>query len=151
MKVLVKFSDLRKLKYENKFLKDNIKGLENRVYELNSETIRLDNALDRAVEKEREIENQLKNAKDTAEEVKFLTEENNVLTEENNRLKTYAERKQPKFWFRDRVRIKEDIDEVFVIGRMLFKNNGFLFSDFLGDYPLYEEDELELVYEDISK
>ena len=151
MRVLVKFSDLRKLKDENKFLKANIKDLENRIYELNSETIRLDNALDKAIERERELEAKLENAKDTAEEIKLLTAENNVLIEENNKLKKYAERKQPKFWFGDMVRIKEDTGEVFIIGRMLFEDDVILFSDTLGDYALYEENELELVDEDISK
>ena len=151
MKVLVKFSDLRKLKDENKFMKENIKDLENRIYELNSETIKLDNALDKSVEKERELEAELETAKYAAEEVKLITAENNVLIEENNKLKKYAERKQPKFWFGDRVRIKEDTDEVFIIGRMLFKNDVFLFSDTLGDYSFYKENELELVDENISK
>lgn len=151
MKVKVKFSDLRKLTDENKFMKTNIKDLENRIYELNSETIRLDNALDKTIERERELEAKLENAKDTVEEIKLLTAENNVLIEENNKLKTYAERKQPKFWFWDRVRIKEDTGEVFIIGRMLFKNYVFLFSDTLGDYSFYEENELELVDENISK
>ena len=150
MKVLVKFSDLRKLQDENKFLKDNIKILEIRKNELNSETIRLDNALDKAVERERELEAKLENAKDTAEEIKLLTAENNVLIEENNKLKTYAERKQPKFWFGDKVRIKEDPDEVFIIRRMLFEDDFILFSDALEDY-YYEENYLELVDENISK
>ena len=151
MRVLVKFSDLRKLQDENKFLKDNIKILEIRKNELNLETIRLDNALDKAIERERELEAKLENARYTAEEVKLLTAENNVLTEENNKLKTYVERKQPKFWFGDMVRIKEYTDEVFIVGRMLFKNDVFLFSDTLGDYSFYEENELELVDENISK
>ena len=150
MRVLVKFSDLRKLQDENKFLKDNIKILEIRKNELNSETIRLDNALDKAIERERELEAKLENAKDTAEEVKLLTAENNVLIEENNKLKTYSERKQPKFWFGDKVRIKEDPDEVFIIRRMLFEDDFILFSDALEDY-YYEENYLELVDENISK
>ena len=151
MRVLVKFSDLRKLKDENKFLKDNIKILEIRKNELNSETIRLDNALDKAIERERELENEIEIARYTAEEVKLLTAENNVLIEENNKLKTYAERKQPKFWFGDRVRIKEDTGEVFIIGRIILKNDVFLFSDILGDYSFYGEHELELIDENISK
>ena len=150
MRVKVKFSDLRKLKDENKFLKDNVKDLENRIYELNSETIRLDNALDKAIERERELEAKLENAKDATEEVKLLTAENNVLIEENNKLKTYAERKQPKFWFGDKVRIKEDPGEVFIIRRMLFEDDVILFSDALEDY-YYEENYLELVDENISK
>ena len=152
MKVMVKFSDLRKLEDNNEFFKNNVGKLEERIYELNQETIRLDNALDSAVEKEREIEAKLEIARYTAEEVKLLTEENNVLTEENNRLKTYAERRQPKFWFGDKVRIKEDTVEEFIIGRITFEDYIFLFSDTFGYYTLYEEDELELITDEhISK
>ena len=151
MKVLVKFSDLRKLQDKA-----------NRMKEMHDDFNR---KLDTAIKNEKNFREIIKNkdteiiklqckldeVTDTTEEIKLLTAENNVLTEENNRLKTYAERKQPKFWFGDRVRIKKDTDEEFIIGRMLLENDVFLFSDALEDYYYYEEHELELVYENISK
>ena len=75
-----------------------------------------------------------------------------MLIEENNRLKTYVERRQPKFWFGDKVRIKKDTVEEFIIGRITFEDDIFLFSDTFGYYTLYEEHELELVTDEhISK
>ena len=149
MRVLVKFSDLKKLKDENKFLNANVKSLENRIYELNSETIRLDNALDKAVEKERELETKLETAKDATEEIKLLTAENAVLIEESNKLKTYTERKQPKFWFGDRVIDKKTM-EVFEINQISFKNGSFFYSS-VGNLKINLENNLELSDENISK
>ena len=144
MKVLVKFSDLRKLKNENKFATREIEKLNNCISDMSNCLDAQDKEIDR-------LKADNKKTKDASEEIKLLTAENNVLLEENNKLKVYAERKQPKFWFGDKVRIKEDIDEEFIIGRMLFKNDIFLFTYIFGDYELYEENELELVDENISK
>ena len=144
MKVLVKFSDLRKLQDKNKFAMREIEKLNNCISDMSDCLDAKDKKIDR-------LKADNEKTKDASEEIKLLTAENSVLVEENNKLKVYAERKQPKFWFGDRVRIKKDTDEEFIIGRMLLENDVFLFSDALEDYYYYEEHELELVYENISK
>ena len=77
MKVKIKFSDLRKLKDEKRYLKEK----------LEESNLKLDYAIT--------------NEKNLISEIKELNEENNMLSAENNKLKTLAERKMPKFWFGD--------------------------------------------------
>ena len=83
-----------------------------------------------------------------AEEVKLLTAENAVLTEENNKLKVYAERKQPKFWFGDRVRVGDVITE-FEIVEIALEYDIFYYSESCSER--FSEYMLELADENISK
>ena len=148
MRVLVKFSDLKKLQDKADWLKERYDDSNRK--------------LDNAIKNEKSFQETIKNkdieiiklqckldeAADTAEEVKLLTAENNVLIEENNKLKTYAERKQPKFWFGDKVKIKNG--SIFYIEYLKKEGNIFGYSSSKIDF-YYEENYLELVDEDISK
>ena len=146
MRVLVKFSDLKKLQDKADWLKERYDDSNRK--------------LDNAIKNEKSFQETIKNkdieiiklqckldeAADTAEEVKLLTAENNVLIEENNKLKTYAERKQPKFWFGDKVKIKNG--SIFYIEYLKKEGNIFGYSSSKIDF-YHEEIELELVDENI--
>ena len=146
MKVKVKFSDLRKLQDKADWLKERYDDSNRK--------------LDNAIKNEKSFQETIKNkdteiiklqckldeATDTAEEIKLLTAENNVLIEENNKLKKYAERKQPKFWFGDKVKIKNG--SIFYIEYLKKEGNIFGYSSSKIDF-YHEERELELVDENI--
>ena len=71
-----------------------------------------------------------------------------MLIEENNKLKTYAERKQPKFWFGDRVRVGDVITE-FEIVEIALEDDIFYYSESCSER--FSEYMLELADENISK
>ena len=142
MKVLVKFSDLRKLKDKNKFAMREIEKLNNCISDMSDCLDAQDKKIDR-------LKADNEKTKDASEEIKLLTAENSVLVEENNKLKVYAERKQPKFWFGDMVKTADRKTE-FKIEEIILLNNVFHYSSRLSKF--FIEDIIELVTdENISK
>ena len=150
MKVLVKFSDLRKLQDKANWMKEmhddfnrkldtaikNEKNFREIIKNKDTEIIKLQWKLDKVT--------------DTTEEIKLLTAENNVLIEENNKLKVYTERKQPKFWFGDMVKMADRKTEFKIEEIILLKNVFHYSSSRLSEF--FIEDIIELVTdENISK
>ena len=100
MKVKIKFSELRKIKDEKRYLKEK---LEESNLKLDSAITNEKNLISEIKQKNKKLMENSFNLDDLTQEIKELNEENNVLSAENNKLKTLAERKMPKFWFDDEV------------------------------------------------